>query len=232
MPTLNDYLYIRAWYELFFPEAGRETFILATQSAAVTDNASLDSIYKSVPGGRWNTIKDLDPSDRDSIARVRAIEKRVQETMKSRNSVELIPLPESESCLVEIAERRNLVEQKSGSVKSGETSSSSNATSLRQAKPTEEETQNLIDFLEELESQLFNQNSFGLPLADWLLQNYPKISGLWRRVIYAGKVAIDNACDPELDHLDWKPAIKAAMEIEEGLKIEPPLRAALVSDRD
>ncbi len=66
------------------------------------------------------------------------------------------------------------------------------ATSVRPAQPTEEETQNLIDFLEELEDKLFNQDFLDFSLSDWLLQNHPKISGSWRRVVQAGKVAIDS----------------------------------------
>ena len=38
------------------------------------------------------------------------------------------------------------------------------------------------------------------------------VDGAWRRVILGGRAAMENACDPSLDYLDFKPEIKAAME--------------------
>ena len=43
----------------------------------------------------------------------------------------------------------------------------------------------------------------------WLKANY---SGSFGRIIMDAEVLIQNACDPDLDYLEFKPEIKAAME--------------------
>lgn len=43
----------------------------------------------------------------------------------------------------------------------------------------------------------------------WKEANY---SGSFGRIIVDAEVLIDNACDPELDYLEWKPEIKEALE--------------------
>ena len=44
------------------------------------------------------------------------------------------------------------------------------------------------------------------------------VDAAWRRVILGGQAAIENACDETLDHLDFKPEIKAAVEAFEKAK--------------
>lgn len=34
----------------------------------------------------------------------------------------------------------------------------------------------------------------------------------WRRVVYGFQILHDNVCDPDADHLDWKPELKAIIE--------------------
>lgn len=43
----------------------------------------------------------------------------------------------------------------------------------------------------------------------WKESNY---SGSFGRIIMDAEVLIDNACDPDLDYLEWKPEIKEALE--------------------
>lgn len=43
----------------------------------------------------------------------------------------------------------------------------------------------------------------------WKEANY---GGSFGRIIMDAEVLIDNACDPELDYLEWKPEIKEALE--------------------
>lgn len=43
----------------------------------------------------------------------------------------------------------------------------------------------------------------------WKEANY---SGSFGRIIMDAEVLIDNACDPDLDYLEWKPEIKEALE--------------------
>lgn len=97
----QDYLFVRAWFELFFSKGEQqEDFIAATQRAAVQDRADLKSIYKSVPGCRWNTIDDIEPGD----PRIRMILSRVEE-IKTRGGIERIQLNGDDSSFVEAIER-------------------------------------------------------------------------------------------------------------------------------
>ena len=43
----------------------------------------------------------------------------------------------------------------------------------------------------------------------WKEANY---SGSFSRIIMDAEVLIDNACDPDLDYLEWKPEVKEALE--------------------
>lgn len=45
-------------------------------------------------------------------------------------------------------------------------------------------------------------------VSEWWEEHSPS----WFRVVFGGQTMIDNACDPNLDYLDFKPEIKAAME--------------------
>lgn len=47
---------------------------------------------------------------------------------------------------------------------------------------------------------------------DWLHKQWPRFESSWQRVLLAGQVAIDNACDPTIGHLAFKPEILAAIE--------------------
>lgn len=40
---------------------------------------------------------------------------------------------------------------------------------------------------------------------EWLIEAWENASCSWQRLLYAGQVAIDNACDPTLSHLEFKP---------------------------
>lgn len=53
---------------------------------------------------------------------------------------------------------------------------------------------------------------------EWLCDQWDEIGPLWRRVLFAGQVAIDNACDPNAKTLEWKPEIAAALKAAEAGK--------------
>ncbi len=63
------------------------------------------------------------------------------------------------------------------------------------AKPTEEQFEAVWDFLQRSERKM--------PDA---------VRNCWQRVLWAGKTAIDNACDPNASVLQFKPEIEAAMK--------------------
>ncbi len=59
----------------------------------------------------------------------------------------------------------------------------------------------------------------------WLSKAWPTVAHSWQRVLIAGEVAIDNACDPNESALEFKPEIKAALELPE--KLETLLKALI-----
>lgn len=81
---------------------------------------------------------------------------------------------------------------------------------MKQAKPSNAEFEQVITFLQDLDDAIHDDNP---DLAEWVRQRYPTIQNCWSRVLWAGKTAIDNSCDPTLDHLEWKPEIKSLMQV-------------------
>ncbi len=75
---------------------------------------------------------------------------------------------------------------------------------MRIARATEEEVLKLNEFLIHLEEMIENSEVSG-----WVKDNFPKDS--WRRVIWGYMILHDNAADTELDYLDFRQEIKAAL---------------------
>ncbi len=48
--------------------------------------------------------------------------------------------------------------------------------------------------------------------SDWVETKFAEIEDKWQRVLWAGKVALDNACDPTAKTVEWKPEIAAALK--------------------
>lgn len=49
---------------------------------------------------------------------------------------------------------------------------------------------------------------------------WDKHGGSWDRVVFGGQMAIENACDPNADTLEWRPEIAAALEAAKVPKCE------------
>lgn len=47
---------------------------------------------------------------------------------------------------------------------------------------------------------------------EFISEEWPKVEMCWQRVLFAGQVAIDNACDPDASSLEFKPEIATAIE--------------------
>lgn len=70
-----------------------------------------------------------------------------------------------------------------------------------------------IDLEEVLENDTVCDPSDWTDISDWIITNYPRIKHDWGRLLFAYETVYENACDPTLQHLEWKPEIKAALEI-------------------
>jgi hypothetical protein len=98
---------------------------------------------------------------------------------------------------------------------------------LKQAMPTREDRDTVLDVLHWLATAVEENieydgdgNDFEISddaIIDRLRSHFTSagrnFGTAWQRVIYAGLCAIDNACDPNADVLEWKPELARALEI-------------------
>lgn len=113
---------------------------------------------------------------------------------------------------------------------------------LKMAKPSEEDFDTVHGFLQGLEAMLEHNklpddhpdaavhepDEYGGPIdspviVDWVRRKWGQcrrragVQNCWQRVLWAGKTAIDNACDPAADVLEYKPEIQRAMDCHQEL---------------
>lgn len=76
-------------------------------------------------------------------------------------------------------------------------------------------------FFEELESLLDDEPESWFDectVGEWLVSNYCRIRYDWERLICAYETLYENACAPNIRHLEWKPEIKAALKLAAAAK--------------
>lgn len=97
---------------------------------------------------------------------------------------------------------------------------------VKMAKPTEEDFSRVREFLdmieevmeygtytppnddgEEISEIIGSERLLELIEAAWGGPGQIGVGVSWRRVVWGGKVAIDNCCDPDADVLEWLPAV-------------------------
>ena len=101
--------------------------------------------------------------------------------------------------------------------------------SMKMAKPKEGEFETVLRFLQGLEHI---NNTWTLPpdhdnddaandddddeeceevsdaeIVAWIDREWPAVDMAYQRVLFAGQIAIENACDPNATTLEWKPEI-------------------------
>jgi hypothetical protein len=99
---------------------------------------------------------------------------------------------------------------------------------LRQARATQEEIDNLVEFLrmidevltcrtytytidgeevtEEVNPERFQEIIEQLWTGDWINRE-SGVGNSWHRIVFGYITLFDNACDPNVDFLEWKPEI-------------------------
>lgn len=93
---------------------------------------------------------------------------------------------------------------------------------LKMAKPSKEDFERINCFLLGVEEMLEEGRHpetgewiEDAEILEWIRDKWrvrgPGAGTSWRRVVHGGEMAIDNACDPNADVLEWKPEIEAAM---------------------
>jgi hypothetical protein len=93
------------------------------------------------------------------------------------------------------------------------------------AKPSKEDFDRVFDYLQNLESILTEEKladtdeKEGAPIKNdgeaivWLSRNWKQVSHRWERLLWAGKTAIDNLCDPDASVLEVKPEIQSRVNV-------------------
>lgn len=81
---------------------------------------------------------------------------------------------------------------------------------MRMAMPSEADQEAVLRFLQDLE-EVLDYGGEG-DIAEIVERHWPAVSVSWQRVYWAGLTAIENACDPNLSYLEFKPEILAAMK--------------------
>jgi hypothetical protein len=80
------------------------------------------------------------------------------------------------------------------------------------SKATQEDVNEMREFLEEVEEMIANQSNDFEAIGAFINGKFHARCGRhFRRVLFGYETLVDNACDPELDYLEWKPEIKAAI---------------------
>ena len=113
---------------------------------------------------------------------------------------------------------------------------------VKMAKPSEADFDCVHDFLKgleiileegcipkaDLDDDIDLPNATAEPVFDWLEKQWRDVSRSWSRVLWAGKTAIDNCCDPNADVLEFKPEIKKTLEMHDDLVLCARVAANLV----
>lgn len=80
------------------------------------------------------------------------------------------------------------------------------------AKADPAEVDALRVFMETLEEKLSDYDQDVLDVGKWVIDNFPA----WRRTIEGYPILVENACDPALSYLDWKPELKQFIEAQQA----------------
>lgn len=84
---------------------------------------------------------------------------------------------------------------------------------MKMAKANQDEVERLRVFMSELEEKL-NQGGDLRNIGEWVFNNFPD----WRRVVEGYPILVENACDPALSYLEWKPELKQFVEESKGVE--------------
>jgi len=82
---------------------------------------------------------------------------------------------------------------------------------LRVAKASPEDVNQMRDFLSELE-ELLESDVSTFEIGEFVSKNFDGRCGRhFQRVLFGFDTLVENACDPSLSYLEWKPEIKEAL---------------------
>jgi len=80
---------------------------------------------------------------------------------------------------------------------------------LRMARAYPDEIQRVREWFQKLEEVLEDDYNSDADYGQWLREHYHEVQNSYERILFGYETMFDNACDPLLGYLDFKPEIKA-----------------------
>ena len=83
---------------------------------------------------------------------------------------------------------------------------------MRMARSSPEDINQLREFFFKLEELLEDWEKDECDIGQWITENYSEQCGRhWQRLLMGYETMFENACNPNLDYLSWKPEIQEAI---------------------
>lgn len=83
---------------------------------------------------------------------------------------------------------------------------------LRCARAYPEEIQKVREWFQKLEDVMNDDENSDSQYGEWLRKHYHEVEGKWERILLGYETMFDNACDPSLTYLAFKPEILEKMQ--------------------
>ena len=87
-------------------------------------------------------------------------------------------------------------------------------TQIKMARADQEDFDTVLHFLQNLEEKIEDLEE-PEDIGQWVIDQMIAVGPRWRRVVWGYETLARNAADLSLSYLDWKPEIKAALEMYE-----------------
>lgn len=88
---------------------------------------------------------------------------------------------------------------------------------LRCARAYPKQIQKVREWFQQLEDVMEDEHNAASDYGDWLSKHHHEVEGEWERILFGYETMFDNACDPNLSYLAFKPEILQKLEIVEPL---------------
>ena len=83
---------------------------------------------------------------------------------------------------------------------------------LRCARAYPDQIQKVREWFQQLEDVMDDEHNSASDYGDWLRNHYHEVEGEWERILFGYETMFDNACDPNLTYLAFKPEILEKMQ--------------------
>ena len=95
---------------------------------------------------------------------------------------------------------------------------------LKASKATPEDVQRVREFLQQLAEKVEDQENDLSEIGTFCHARFLSECGShFERILFGFETLVENACDPNLGYLEWKPEIKSAMENSKAKETVQPI---------